>query len=47
MKKSYQAANMLVLFDLKDDILTASTDNLVKWNNDWDTELGGGENGQW
>lgn len=44
MKKSYEAAKILVLFDLKDDVITTSTDNLVKWNNGWDSELGGGEN---
>ena len=44
MKKSYEAAKILVLFDMKDDVITTSTDNLVKWNNEWDMDLGGGEN---
>ena len=49
MKKSYQTAKMFVLFDLKDDVITTSTniDNLVSWNDKWDevlTNFGGGEN---
>lgn len=44
MKKAYETAKILVLFNLKDDVITTSNDNLVKWNNDWDAELGGGEN---